>query len=73
MIEKITVKNILVAEFVVFDEITYRFEKYIEGGTVRVFEDNEEINVFVNYEIKDNLDRFENACIAWIKERFEGQ
>ena len=33
MIEKITVKNILVAEFVVFDEITYRFEKYIEGGT----------------------------------------
>ena len=72
MIEKITVKNILVAEFVVFDEITYRFEKYIEGGQVRVFEDNEEINVFVNYEIKDNLDRFEASCTEWLKERFEG-
>ena len=68
MIEKITVKNILVAEFVVYDEIKYRFEKYIEGGTVRVFEDNEEIDVFTHYEIQDNLDRFEASCIEWIKE-----
>jgi hypothetical protein len=70
MFEKLSAKVIMVQEFEVFGEIEVRFEKYLEGGTVRVFVDNQEVDVFTNYEIEQNEFRFEDACIEYLEEHY---
>jgi hypothetical protein len=72
MMELIRRTNVMVVEFEVFGELEYRFEKYAskDAGMVRVFVNGEEINVFTNYEIGDNLDRFQDACEEYLREQY---
>jgi hypothetical protein len=71
MIENVIVKHVMIAEFIVYGEERITFEKYVDGGLVRVIQNNEEINHFTNYEIGDNSDRYEKACIDFLKEFIE--
>ena len=71
MFERIANKTIMVAEYMVFDEMI-RFEKYLEGGTVNIFINENEVDMFTNYEIKQNEDRFHQACEEYLKEEYQG-
>lgn len=67
MYEKIIIKQVMVAEFMIYGDIEMRFEKYIEGGTIRVFTNNEETDVFTDYSIEQNEYKFEESCIDYIE------
>lgn len=71
MYERLTTKIVMITEFLIFDEIIVTFEKYLNGATVRVFENHKEIDVFTNYYIGRNGEKFEAACARYIQENYE--
>lgn len=52
-----------------YGEEGFTFEKYPSAGTVNIYNDDGiEVDMFTNYEIGDDFNKFEIACEEWLGE-----
>lgn len=50
------------------EESGYRFEKYPNSGTVNIYFEGVEVDVFTHYEIGADFDLFEESCMEYVEE-----
>lgn len=50
------------------EESGFRFEKYPNSGTVNIYVDGHEVDVFTHYEIGADFDLFEESCLEYVEE-----
>ena len=49
-------------------ESGFRFEKYPNSGTVNIYFEGTEVDVFTHYEIGSDFDLFEESCLEYVEE-----
>lgn len=58
-------------EYNYFDEEIFTFKKYPGNGTVNIYNGSGvEVDMFTNYEIGSDFDKFEESCKEYIAENF---
>lgn len=58
-------------EFDYYGEETFTFKKYPNAGTVNIYNGSGvEIDMFTNYDIGSDFDKFEESCKGYIAENF---